>query len=186
VIDEVNAIGTTFLRTAHIPEPHRSRSRRLLKDYVEIRRPVVARDHSEWRSRSEELHDQLWAEATAVAEKQPNPIGALFVQAVNVMIDFHGSRTHVVLWKRIPFMLLETLVFLTILSMWLMGYWVGLASNRHILLAAVLILAYATVFLMLIDLDRPHSGIFRVNEEPLADLQKTLADGFTRPPLPKE
>ena len=34
VIDEANAIGTTYLRAAHMPEPHRSNIRQLLREYA--------------------------------------------------------------------------------------------------------------------------------------------------------
>ena len=37
LLEEVNAIETTFLRAGLIPEPHRSEVRRLLRKYVDIR-----------------------------------------------------------------------------------------------------------------------------------------------------
>src|SRR6516162_150291 len=37
VLDEANAIGTTYLRSALVPEPHRSEIRTLLRDYVDVR-----------------------------------------------------------------------------------------------------------------------------------------------------
>src|SRR6516162_6932392 len=37
VLDEANAIGTTYLRAALVPEPHRTQIRTLLRDYVDVR-----------------------------------------------------------------------------------------------------------------------------------------------------
>src|SRR5262245_15814690 len=37
VLDEANAIGTTYLRAALLPEPHRKETRTLLRDYVDVR-----------------------------------------------------------------------------------------------------------------------------------------------------
>jgi hypothetical protein len=37
LLDEINAIETTFLRTGLIPEPHGAAVRALLKEYVDIR-----------------------------------------------------------------------------------------------------------------------------------------------------
>jgi len=37
LIDEANAIGTTYLRAAMLPTPQREDARRLLKEYVDVR-----------------------------------------------------------------------------------------------------------------------------------------------------
>src|SRR5262249_26920594 len=37
LLDEANAIGTTYLRAAMLPESHRVEVRRLLRDYVDLR-----------------------------------------------------------------------------------------------------------------------------------------------------
>src|SRR5262245_43324784 len=37
VVDEANAIGTTYLRAALLPEPHRTAVRKLLRNYADVR-----------------------------------------------------------------------------------------------------------------------------------------------------
>src|SRR5689334_16514906 len=39
VVDEANAIGTTYLRARLLPEPHRGQVQALLREYVEVRLP---------------------------------------------------------------------------------------------------------------------------------------------------
>ena len=42
LLDEVNAIGTAYLRTATLPDPTRTDSRRLWREYAEARRTLLA------------------------------------------------------------------------------------------------------------------------------------------------
>ena len=57
VIDEANAIGTTYLRAGLLPEPHRSDVRSLLREYVDVRLEAVQPGKlSRSIGRSEELH----------------------------------------------------------------------------------------------------------------------------------
>ena len=47
ILDEANAIGTTYLRARQLPEPQRAESTRLLREYVDVRvRADWARDSS--------------------------------------------------------------------------------------------------------------------------------------------
>ena len=41
VLEEANAIGTTYLRAALVPEPQRTEIRTLLRDYVDLRLEAV-------------------------------------------------------------------------------------------------------------------------------------------------
>ena len=47
LLDEVNAIGTTYLRTGLILEPQRSQIRKLLREYVDIRADISKRGNAE-------------------------------------------------------------------------------------------------------------------------------------------
>ena len=94
VVDEANAIGTTYLRAGMLPEPHRSDVRDLLREYVDVRLEAVQPGKlGESVRRSEGLHARLWAEATAVAEKQPSSVVVgLFIWSLNEVIDLHAKR----------------------------------------------------------------------------------------------
>ena len=68
VLDEANAIGTTYLRAKLLPEPHAGQIRRQLRQYVELRlSPKTPSELEDAIQRSERLHAQLWGEAEAVA-----------------------------------------------------------------------------------------------------------------------
>jgi hypothetical protein len=71
-------------------------------------------------------------------------------------------------------MLFAALAFLSVVAMLLYGYWLGWSARRHLFPTALLVVAYATVFLLVIDLDRPHGGFFRVSQQPLIELSKSM------------
>ena len=61
LLSEANAIGTTYLRAALIPEPMRTESRNLLREYVNVRLEGVQQPGKleQSLSKSEELHNQI-------------------------------------------------------------------------------------------------------------------------------
>ncbi len=103
LLSEANAIGTTYLRAAMLPEPMRTDTRNLLREYVDVRLEAVQPGKLEQSlSRSEELHERLWSEAVAAAEKDRSPITGLFIQSLNEVIDLHAKRVMAGLGSRIP------------------------------------------------------------------------------------
>jgi hypothetical protein len=71
LLDEANAIGTTYLRAGILPE-RAEQIRTLLRDYVTARLQAVQSGNiEEGISRSESIQQQLWSHAEAVGEKNP-------------------------------------------------------------------------------------------------------------------
>src|SRR6201987_3095229 len=93
LLDEANAIGTTYLR-ADLLLDKREEIRKLLRNYVDTRLEVVRSGKiAEGMRQSENIQSQLWAHAVAVGRQNPNSIVAgLFVQSLNQMIDLHAER----------------------------------------------------------------------------------------------
>src|SRR5215813_2646986 len=72
LLDEANAIGTTYLRAGMLPE-RGEQIRGLLRDYVSTRLGAVRSGNiAEGIRQSESIQQKLWAEAEAVGEKNPN------------------------------------------------------------------------------------------------------------------
>jgi len=175
VLEEANAIGTTYLRTRLLPEPQRGESTRLLREYVDVRvRGVREGSVQEMITRSEEIHERLWVEATTAAERNPTPITALYVQSLNQMIDLHAVRVQVGLRNRIPGIIWTGLFALALLGMTAVGYQSGLSATRRSPAMAGLVLAFAGVLLLIADLDRVHQGQLRVSQQALIDLQTAM------------
>jgi hypothetical protein len=175
--DEANAVQTAFLRADFLAEPRRTEIRALLREYVEMRLAGV-RLSDPWPAiaRSEEIHKQLWAQAVAEGRENPGSIMVgLFVNTLNELIDLHTKRVHAGVRSRIPPVIIHVLYFVTILATASVGYLAGLAGKRTHLVTGALILAFSSVMLLIIDLDRPWEGLLKVNQQLLVDLQKKLA-----------
>jgi len=180
LLNEVNAIGTTYLRAQLLLEPHRSEVQTLLREYVD-RRVNLAKEtplsqleaFKDILSHSEALQNQLWSHAVALAEAdRSSEIDALFIGSLNEMIDFHHSRI-TVLQYRIPTLIWYVLLFITILSMATVGYQAGLSGQSSIKMGVVLALTFSSVIFLITDLDRI-TGTLRVNQQPMFDLQERM------------
>lgn len=178
VLEEANAIGTTYLRTQFLPEPQRGESARLLREYVDVRLLGTEESHVvEAITRSESLHERLWTVAVVAAERQPGPITGLYIQSLNQMIDLHAKRVQVGLRSRIPVGIWTGLLALTLLGMGSVGYQSGISATRRSPAMLGLVLAFAGVLYLIADLDRGHEGLLKVNQEAMIDVQRSMKVG---------
>lgn len=176
LLDEANAIGTTYLRSAMVPEPHRGRIRQLLCEYVDVRIKAAQSEKVDHAiRRSEELHTLLWSEAVTIAEKDPRSVpSGLFVQTLNDVIDLHAKRVTVGLRYRIPITIWSALSAVAVLSFAAMGYQCGLSGPHRSPVLIVVALSFATAIWLVADLDRPGHGTLKVSLQPLIDLRATM------------
>ena len=174
VIQDVNAIDTAFLLTETLPEPQRSTSRRLLAEYVERRHMLRGEFRSDIIALSNGLHDRLWAEASVVAQKDRDPVSATYLNALGRVFDIHSERANTETWVRIPGYIFFVLVCLSLLSMTMTGYLLALRKRRYGIPTALMVLAYATTLLLVIDLDRPVQGLFNVSQAKMIELRDDI------------
>jgi hypothetical protein len=176
VIDEANAIGTTYLRAGLLPEPHRTEVRTLLREYVDVRLEAVEPGKlSRSISRSAELHARLWAHAVAVGEKNPGSIVVgLFIGSLNEVIDLHTKRLALGVRNRIPGIIWNALYFVAILGTSVMGYHAGLSGSGRSLAILALVLAFSAVMTLIADLDRPQTGLLQVSQQAMIDLRDSF------------
>jgi hypothetical protein len=187
LLDEANAIRTAYLRAELLADPHRSKVRDLLRDYVDARLDAVRSGNVvQGIAKSTRLQGPLWAEAVAAAEKDPRSTTRLFIQSLNEAIELHEKRNLFGLRSRVPGPIWMTLCFQVVLAFATMGYHAGLSGSRRSLAVLALALAFSGVILLIADLDRPHEGVARVSQQAMVDLKNSLmtpdqaADG-TRP-----
>ncbi|HEX6649098.1 MAG TPA: hypothetical protein VF075_06150 [Pyrinomonadaceae bacterium] len=175
VLSEANAIGTTYLRAAMLPEPMRTETRNLLREYVDVRLEAVQPGNLDQAlAQSEEMHNRLWSEAVAATEKDRSPITALFVQSLNEVIDLHAKRVMAGLRSRVPGEIWVVLFLLVILAMVMMGYHSGLADSRRSVAVVALVLGFSLVLFLIADLDRPGQGMLQVSQQSMIDLRRSM------------
>ena len=172
---EANAIRTTYLRAALLPEPIPTDTRNLLRDYVDTRLKGTSLETiDETIAKSRELHNRLWSEALAAGEKGKPPLAGLFIQSINEVIDLHAKRVTAGLRARVPGIIWTVLYMLAILGMSALGYQGGLAGKRRTIAAFIVISAFSMVLVLIADLDRPGDGLFRINQENMIDVRNSM------------
>lgn len=177
VVDEANAIDTTWLRAGFLPETARVMVRGSLKEYVTVRLRAVAgeRPLAEAMRVSEDLHTRMWAVALEVGDAQATSIPfGLFTQSLNEVIDLHSKRVTAALRDRIPSTIWATLYLLMIIGMVIMGLQIGQSGTRQVSTEIALALAFSVALFVIVDLDRPQAGLVNVSQEALSDLETKM------------
>jgi hypothetical protein len=193
VLEESNAIGTTYLRAQLMPEPSRKEVSNLLHRYVEVRLQFyrAGMEGEQFQTavdQTERLQLELWSRAGAWAAKDPRAVTAgLFLQSLNEVIDLH-SKGLTALENHVPEIILVLLYFVALVAIGLIGYGNGLAGRRNFMVTMVASLLIAAVILVIIDLDRPQRGLIRVGLGRMVELHHSLeqADLETGRPLPEQ
>lgn len=172
VVQEANAISTTWLRDQILDQPFRGRLDALLRDYVRERRSLAsvgmspaALDAADQRTGA--LQQRIWQETTA-ALRAPDAAALTtpVLQATNQMLDLPGAR-RAALDAEVPPAVLWTLVLVAIIAAAVTGYGLAAGRHRHLATSSALFVAVALVITLIIELDQPRSGLIRVPETPI-------------------
>ncbi len=185
VLDEVNTIGTTYLRADTLPEPPRSEARKLLRDYVNTRASLPNTDYwnkpekvKELIDKSEAIQDQLWSQVVYMGRTYPDSeIVSLYITSLNEMIDLHTERIVVALQYRIPGPIWGALYLLTVLTFGLVGFEIGITGGGNVWASFIIAFIFSTVIILITDLDRPMQGHIAVSQQPMLQLQEKVLDG---------
>jgi hypothetical protein len=176
LLDEANAIGTTYLRADFLPDADRRAVRELLREYVDIR--LAAAETGEVATaiaRSEQIHTLLWARGAANMNANPDSIaGGLFIETLNDTIDLHSKRLMIAIRSRIPATIWIVLYSIAFFAFGTMGYHGGLAAtSRSFALLAVAIIFSAVIWLIR-DIDTAQEGTLRVGQQAMIDLRNSM------------
>ena len=178
VLEEANAIGTSYLRTKLLPALESTEIASLLSQYVDARLPYAdARDLpgiTVAREQAARLQNDFWAKAAAYAKNNPDPVRAgLLLQSLNQVIDLEEAR-----WTAFNNHVPAAVVFMdacvALLAASVIGYSLGLSNQRQLFATCMLTLAITLVLAVIIDLDSPRLGLIRVSQQPMIDLQHQL------------
>ena len=183
VVNEANAIGTTFLRAQLLPSSVRNGAEGLLSDYLNLRvqAGAISLDKQDEREavlvKANQNLDALWRYAQQAADEDGGRgTSRLFIQSLNELIDSYGRRD-AALNRHVPEVVLFLLFGTFIMTGALVGYASGLAGHRASFATHILVMLIVLLVFMVIDLDRPRRGLIEVSQESLTNLQATIEAG---------
>ncbi len=178
VLQEANAIGTTYLRTSFLPEPQRAQVRQLLKEYLDIRvefyhakENSAALDLVEKKAAS--LQREIWSLAVAASPQMMTATISLFFESLNEAIDLDASRLHA-LRTHVPSAVLLLVLIVASVGCCISGFGAGASGARSLFPNWLLPLLVAVFITMTADLDQPRHGLIDIDQRPMTDLQKSL------------
>ena len=179
VVEEANAIGTAWLRAGFLDEADKNTARALLQEYAEVRLGA-AEDPETYPAaitRSEEIHGELWAimEDLVNIQGYDTDVTALVIESINDVIDVHALRITAAN-LRLPNILGFVLFVATVLSFLLVGVSTSADRKRDTAAMVLYALAFIAVLIIIVDLDRPQSGILTVSQAAMADLLASMQD----------
>jgi hypothetical protein len=176
VLEEANAIGTTYQRAEYLPPPEAERVQELMREYLPNR--ISSDDTAAVQAavqRSLELQAELRAITAAVAQSGHSPdLVSSFGESVNEIVSISEARVVAGLYARVPETIIVLLLAGSALSLAMVGYSGGLNHRRGILSAIVTIVALGAVTTLVVDLDRPQDGFLTVSQQALLDVQKWI------------
>jgi hypothetical protein len=175
LLEEVNAIRTTYLQAAFIPEPNRDEVRRILRQYVDERLQWTGVPEVRNVQSATTLLDRLWAQVASVGEKARDVATvALFVDSANRIISLNAERVMLRERSRIPRAMDAVLILLTILSFAGMGYHGGVAGTVRSPVMVIVAVSFSLVVMLIADMNRPGQGWINVNQDAMIDLRNAL------------
>jgi hypothetical protein len=170
VIDEANAIGTTMLRAEMLPEPERSKSLELLRQYAVVRKDFATVGPERSLQPTKALQTQLWQQAIAVTQTSQTAVIATYILTLNETIDVSEKRL-ASFENRVPRSVWMIIVIVAVFQAFAGGF----SLKRKLwfsLLAAPLVVA--VVMALIADLDSPHTGLIHVEQNAMERLVKDV------------
>ena len=178
VVDEANAIGTTWLRADFLSAPHQKEVKELLKRYTRIKledgKAVTTLDATT-RSRAEiaRIQNALWSHADAAALEKPSPVTVSFITTLNETIDLDAT-CKAALSNHVPGAVWLLLLVVSGCGAWASGYGSGTGGLRSAFNQWVFPLLIGVVITLIADVDRPHRGLIGVSQQPMQDLLESM------------
>ncbi len=177
VLEEANAIGTTYLRAQLLEEPHRTHISRLVHSYADNRLALAqirTAGGQKLLERNDALLTELWsATVDAWDSIKGYDFSDSFLETMNHMIDLDASRKAARAAHVPPAIFAVLFVYMT-MTAGLFGYAVRGARGRRT--APLLLALFAMALMLIVDVDRPLGGRVIETQRPMEALSRFLAD----------
>ena len=177
VLAEANAIGTTYLRTQLLEEPHRARISGLLIAYTDNRLALARANRGEAGAQAlvdenNRLVTGLWtATASAFQTIKGLDFSSAYLESMNLLIDLDASRK-AARNAHVPTEVFVILVVYLAVTAAVLGY--VLVGPRGRSAAAFMLALLLMSLLLIIDIDSPNRGGVRESQGPMLALQKMM------------
>lgn len=173
VVQEANALGTTWLRAQLLEPSSKAVISGLLRDYLDTRlawSEAVAAPQND--ARADDLQRKLWAATGQAVRSDPSPqLSRALMDAMNESFDLASTRS-ATRSAHVPDRVLDVLLLYALLSAAMLGY-ASAAKGRPQRIATGAVMVLLTLaMVMILDIDRPRAGAIQISQQPLEELKQ--------------
>jgi len=180
VVEEAGALTMVWERVRLEPADVRDRMQPLVQKYLAQRLAYFQHGVVVDRQRAadvaaEDVQNELWGIVNGLVSADTRPLITRALIDGMTRVDDAAWRRESAAREHIPLLVIDLLILFSLITAAIIGYSTGLQSkvNRPINIAFFTLLTLA--ILMVLDLDRPRSGLVRVSQQPMLDLQADMA-----------
>ena len=176
VVQEANAIGTAYLRSQLLPQPHRARLSQLLVDYTDNRIALATHTGGDrgrrLLARNDQLLTEMWAATAAGFDAVSNlDFSSTLVEGMNNVIESDALRK-ASRFAHIPTEVLVLLALYLLVAAGILGY--VLDAPRSQVSGIVVIALFGSSLVLILDLDGAKVGGIQELQAPMERLLDTL------------
>ena len=176
--DEANSIGTAWARTGLASTAGKPIAA-LIEEYARVRLAYVAAagpdEAATPLARTDVLQNAIWQQALQVVAELPSPLAAALMSSLNDMFSASLAQRYAI-ESRTPNETLLGLQLGAMLAAGALGYQMGLAARRQLVLTLLLFLMLSGAMVMIVDFNRPYGGFIRVNPAPFEWTIRSFGD----------
>lgn len=176
LLNEANAIRSTYLQADLIPEPQRTEVRSILRKYAEERLKWAGAEKAQSGLSAKELLNQLWEQASVAGARHPGDVD-VFLGSVSEVIRLQAERVMLRERSHIPGMFWAALLVITILAHAAMGYHGGVSGTDRSPVMVMVAIAFSIVIALIVDLDNPGGGFINVSQQAMIDVRDFMKGG---------
>ena len=181
ILSEASAVLAAYQNSQFLPEPYKSHTGRMLIDYANLRYQLAEnarslRDMKALREGvllCERIQDSLLKEGMAV-KQVPEADASSFIQSVSLIIDLNMRRINNSTGDRIPRSLKILMYVMALMGLAGMGYGSGLKGGRSLLPNIILVIVFAVIIGIIVDMDHPANALFKVSQQPMLDVIRRI------------
>jgi hypothetical protein len=166
LVEEINAIGTAYLRVDLLAPSDQLEMRRLFHAYLEARLKVydtveAGQDPGPAIAQARLRQHEIWSKGVDSSRAEPGPTAILLLPALNQMIDVTTARS-VSFQTKLPFLIVGLLFVVAIIGGLLIGYAMAVQKRQSAAPAIIFALIISATVYVLLDLDNQKAGFIRL------------------------
>jgi hypothetical protein len=179
IVDEANAVGTTYLRVQLLAEPARTSLGQMMFEYIDAREEFLTAGRNRAKIDLADFHtneagQKFWTTLAQVVAAQPDAtINSSLLESANQMFDL-AAQAEAAVEASLPATIIDVLIIYALTSAALIGYAAAATRSRHYLACTIVFILFAIAISLTIDLDRPRRGTILVSVLPFERAANTI------------